>query len=352
MAWQNGRIPLDELSRLTWPGQNRSGLRLTDAAARSMWRLSWRFYLRFGVALQITDAYRDYDTQVRLKKEKGSFAATPGKSNHGWGWACDMASLINQDTSAQHRWMEEEGPRSGWFNPPWAMDRIRSNGEYEPWHWEYEESQDIRRGQLDDSFPIRSGSTGYRVIEIQRRLGLVADGLHGPAGVEAVRLFQRTRRLTPDGIVGPTTWAALFEPSEEEQIMAVKDEIVAEVVAQLKAHIDAQPRPQQPAYVIPGTTALYIPVMSGGRYWLRPGQGDGFFPVTYKPTDSFWERPVVGDGEHGNAFRRLGTEEIYVLEDGRLKHLTPDAWKWLREVVRTTLVDLPADHPIWTLDKE
>ena len=55
---------------------------------------------------------------------------------------------------------------------------------------------------------LRRGSTDLHVAEIQRKLG-VSKGPFGPKTEAAVRAFQRSRGLVPDGIVGPVTWAAL-----------------------------------------------------------------------------------------------------------------------------------------------
>lgn len=136
----NGQFPDTLLTYLGWPEADH--LRLVPDAAASLNRLAVAFEARFGKPLYITDAYRTLATQVSLKIRKGTFAARPGTSNHGWGLAIDMASRINVDNSDEHRWMETNGPHFGWINPWWAEDRIRTNGEYEPWHWEFHSDLD------------------------------------------------------------------------------------------------------------------------------------------------------------------------------------------------------------------
>lgn len=57
---------------------------------------------------------------------------------------------------------------------------------------------------------LRQGDRGEHVRVLQRNLGgLTADGIFGPKTTDAVRKFQRSKKLTADGIVGPKTWAAL-----------------------------------------------------------------------------------------------------------------------------------------------
>ena len=58
---------------------------------------------------------------------------------------------------------------------------------------------------------LRRGATGQPVTDLQSRLDVLpGDGVFGPHTEAAVRSFQRSHPgLTPDGIVGPKTWAAM-----------------------------------------------------------------------------------------------------------------------------------------------
>ena len=114
----------------------------TPKAAAAFDRLDAAFYKKFGKHIYITDSYRSLAEQITLKAVKGPYAATPGTSNHGLGLALDLGSNINVATSAEHKWMDASALSFGWENPWWAKDNIPSNGQFEPWHWEYDETKD------------------------------------------------------------------------------------------------------------------------------------------------------------------------------------------------------------------
>ena len=57
---------------------------------------------------------------------------------------------------------------------------------------------------------LKQGSTGADVIKLQQALGLNADGSFGPGTDKAVKDFQSKHGLTPDGVVGDSTWSKIF----------------------------------------------------------------------------------------------------------------------------------------------
>jgi GH25 family lysozyme M1 (1,4-beta-N-acetylmuramidase) len=67
-------------------------------------------------------------------------------------------------------------------------------------------------GQPSTGGFLRLGSTGADVQDMQRKLGVAADGIFGPQTLSAVLAFQAAHGLVPDGIVGPLTRAALAGP--------------------------------------------------------------------------------------------------------------------------------------------
>jgi len=85
-----------------------------------------------GKTLIISDAYRNYDRQVKLAKEKGIYpnglAARPGKSNHGLGCAVD---INGPDQYGEEVWMFKNASRFGF-----STITKQGPGSSEAWHWE------------------------------------------------------------------------------------------------------------------------------------------------------------------------------------------------------------------------
>lgn len=57
---------------------------------------------------------------------------------------------------------------------------------------------------------LREGDRGEAVAELQRRLGVEADGVYGRITAGAVRDFQMRHGLVPDGVASSATWSALL----------------------------------------------------------------------------------------------------------------------------------------------
>lgn len=110
------------------------GHRLRTDAARAFDALSRARLAVAGTPLCVTDSYRDYASQVDVFRRKPTLAATPGRSQHGWGLALDLCGGVQGFGSEAHRWMQANAPAFGWVHPAWA--RI-GGSKPEAWHWEY-----------------------------------------------------------------------------------------------------------------------------------------------------------------------------------------------------------------------
>lgn len=128
--YPNGLFPASALC----PVWGAPGEMLAPAAAASFNALSQAYAAQTGSPLCVTDSYRSLAEQVSVKSTRGAFAATPGTSHHGLGRATDLCGGIQDYGNAAHRWMQQNAPLYGWFQPAWAQ----SGGSLpEPWHWEY-----------------------------------------------------------------------------------------------------------------------------------------------------------------------------------------------------------------------
>lgn len=92
----------------------------------------------------------------------------------------------------------------------WAAFARRYNGTGQPQVYARKIESAYRKhsGQASPVV-LRVGSRGAPVRELQRALGIEADGAFGPGTLAAVRAFQAAAGLPVDGIVGARTWSAL-----------------------------------------------------------------------------------------------------------------------------------------------
>lgn len=132
-AWENGRLPQGLLCPLSFAPQAR--LRCDAAAALEELDVAYRAH--FGTHLEVVSSYRSFEQQVLVKASRGWLAASPGRSNHGWGIAVDLGGFggVGQFDSPRYLWMREHAPAYGWSHPT-AMQPGGSAPE-EPWHWEF-----------------------------------------------------------------------------------------------------------------------------------------------------------------------------------------------------------------------
>ncbi len=211
---QNGVFPPGSLARthLFYPDTASGRMIRTDIQPHAD-AMALAFALEFREPLYATDGARDLATQVRLRAEKGVWAAVPGTSNHGWAKAFDLASNIPNAGSPEHRWIVANEARFGFEWPLWARDNNPANGQFEPWHHEYVGGGATYPRVLDARSGMGEVGMGHtdkaKVREIQARLNfhlptehhVVVDGDFGFMTAVAVVRFQLLRRAYASGRV-------------------------------------------------------------------------------------------------------------------------------------------------------
>jgi peptidoglycan hydrolase-like protein with peptidoglycan-binding domain len=143
-------------------------------------------------------------------------------------------------------------------------------------------------------------SLSQSVQQLQRRLGVVADGDFGPITLRAVKAFQASHGLVVDGIVGPATRAALGLPAgpvlRANPIYFPKP--VKHRVAPKRVHHVTRPHPAPKALSIAATIRLMQERLG------IPADGQ-FGPVTLRALKAFQSHHgLVADGILGPATRR------------------------------------------------
>jgi hypothetical protein len=212
MAYSNGRLPQSVLAPIT-KAVGGAQVYLRKDAAKAFNAMNHESETKHGITLRATgskSAYRTIAQQEWLwdhceHPHDTNWVAEPGTSNHGWGLAIDLA------TPAMRRIVDQIGEKYG-FAKHWSD----APGEW--WHIKWREGNYPAVNNPPYGFkPLKRGQTSSRVIELKKMLynhGLRDFGsrwnpFFNKTAQDAVKRFQRRHNLSPDGVVGPKTWALL-----------------------------------------------------------------------------------------------------------------------------------------------
>lgn len=136
-------------SMLCVPRPSQPGFKLLKGpACDSFLALDAAYKNAFGKPIPVGGGYRTAAEQIRC----GGTKQNPGGENpaciyydpkndppeHLWGTAIDFSGPLTNGSSAEHKWLEQNGPLFGWFWPNWASGGRGGNaGVVEAWHFAY-----------------------------------------------------------------------------------------------------------------------------------------------------------------------------------------------------------------------
>lgn len=144
VTYKNGQLPDDKMRFLSnwkkYVGSNQSDggrLRMYVDASYAADKLIVAAE-KEGISFKVNSCYRTLEDQQRVKTQYGKNAATPGRSNHGFGLAIDFATQSNSKltpSTTQYKWLEINAVRYGFKRLPYSPNNPES---WEAWHWEYQ----------------------------------------------------------------------------------------------------------------------------------------------------------------------------------------------------------------------
>lgn len=156
--------------------------------------------------LPISSAYRSPAEQEQLKRWWSEGRAS--RLKHGlvfqpaWypPYPHSSGLFVDVATAEGRLWMNTWGRAHGW----------RRTVPADVVHFGYFPHLDKKKPKKQTGPAVlKFGSHGDRVQRVRRALGFKAGSFFGMGTRDAVQQFQRKHDLTPDGRVGPLTWAAL-----------------------------------------------------------------------------------------------------------------------------------------------
>ncbi len=173
---------------------------------------------RFDAEVEDVNAGHD-DWGFACRAIRGS--SPPRPSNHSWGLAVDLnstqhpLSTAGTFTSGQVLAIHLMTHEMRWVR--WGGDYTHRKDEM---HFELlgtptdiagltRRVKSLQPWPAFDGHVLKPGSSGARVLAVQRRLGATATGRYDSRTASLVRWFQTTRHLDDDALVGPNTWRRL-----------------------------------------------------------------------------------------------------------------------------------------------
>lgn len=195
-------------------GQQWVGRKVADCSGVFVWA-----YKRFGASIYhgSDTIWRKYTSMtgrvegtLSIRPGTAVFMETDGKRTH-------IGLYVGDGKYGTGTVIEAQGTRAGVVESDisrWDEWGQLSDVDYEG----------VAANEIRVALPtLRRGDEGAAVKELQTILnatgkygGLEVDGIYGRATMAAVRAFQGNNGLTPDGICGPLTWAALQQREDDE----------------------------------------------------------------------------------------------------------------------------------------
>ena len=201
---ENGNLPD---SQLVTVGQGNHRLQPNAAAA---YEAMVQAAKADGVTWSITDSYRPYAAQVKVAQEKGLYsqgglAATPGRSNHGWGTALDLGGGANSRGTKQNDWLMANAGRFGFSTIP-----------REPWHWEYKGAgAAVASNGRPEAAPQREPANALAVASRQNAVDTMIAENQARGGIVIMQndnVINNTRTIYQTASYSPRKMEQAFNP--------------------------------------------------------------------------------------------------------------------------------------------
>lgn len=190
-----------------------------EELSRQIYAVFMAYKADTGVTLVLNEGHRTMARQAALVVEKGLY--NPITNPTGAAWPSPFAPHIRTgrpDHAVDVLWQLWEQFRVWCAAQGIKVSRPMSS---EPWHWEFERASLAKwftnRGHAFIRRTLRPGvrhdDVKYARALLKKigRLSKASGGkTYGPFMVKAVKTFQANNRLTPDGVIGPSTWAKLI----------------------------------------------------------------------------------------------------------------------------------------------